>query len=68
MVFNKVGSDSKEFACNEGDLGSIPGLGRVSGEENGNPLQYSCMKNPMDREACWAAVHGVANSQMPQSD
>ena len=68
MVFNKVGSDSKELACNAGDLGSIPGLGRSSGEGNGNPLQYSCMKNPMDREACWAAVHGVANSQMQQSD
>ena len=43
-------SDSKEFACNVGDLGLIPGLGRTPGEEQGNPLQYSCLKNPMDKE------------------
>ena len=42
------GSDGKESACNEGDLGSIPGLERSSGEGNGNPLQYSCLENPMD--------------------
>ena len=40
------GSDSKESACNAGDLGSIPGLGRSPGEGNGNPLQYSCLENP----------------------
>ena len=45
------GSDSKESPCNEGDLGSIPGLGRFCGEGNGNPLQYSCMENPMNGEA-----------------
>ena len=45
------GSDGKESACNAGDLGSIPGSGRSPGEENGNPLQYSCLENPMDREA-----------------
>ena len=45
------GSDSKEFAYNAGDLGLIPGLGRSSGEGNGNPLQYSCLENPMDRRA-----------------
>ena len=43
-----------------GDLGLIPGLGRSPGEENGNPLQYSCLGNPMDRGAWWAVVHGVA--------
>ena len=45
------GSDSKESACNEVDLGSIPGLGRPHGEGNGNPLQYSCLENLMDRGA-----------------
>ena len=45
------GSDSKEFACNTGDLGSVPELGRSPGEKNGNPLQYSCMENSMDGEA-----------------
>ena len=57
------GSDSKESACNVGDLGSIPGLGRSSGEGNSNPLQYSCLENPMDRGAWWATVHGVAKSR-----
>ena len=52
------GSDSKESACNAGDLGLIPGLGRFLGEENSNPLQYSCLENFMDRGAWWAAVHG----------
>ena len=41
-------SNGKEFACNAGDEGSIPGLGRSAGEGNGNPLQYSCLENPMD--------------------
>ena len=54
-----VSSDGKEFACNAGDLGLILRLGRSSGEENGNPLQYSCLENPMDRGAWWATVHGV---------
>ena len=53
------GSDGKESACNAGDLGSIPGLGRCPGEGNGNPLQYSCLENPMDGGA-WATVYGVA--------
>ena len=44
------------------DVGSIPGSGRPPGEGNGNPLQYSCLENPMDREAWWATVHGVAKS------
>ena len=55
-------SVSKESARNAGDLGSIPGLGRVPGEGNGNPLQYSCLENPMDRGAWWATVHGVTES------
>ena len=57
------GPDSKESACNEGDLGSIPGLGRFPGEGNGYPLQYSCLENPMDRRAWWPTVHSVAKSQ-----
>ena len=55
-------SDSKESACNAGDLGSIPGSGRSSGEGNGNPLQYSCLENPMDRGAWRATVHEVTKS------
>ena len=51
------GAEVKVSACNVGDLGSIPGLGRSPGEGNGNPLQYSCLENPMDREAWWATVH-----------
>ena len=53
-------SVSKESACNAGDLGVIPGLGRFPGEGNGNPLQYSSLKNPMDRGAWRATVHEVA--------
>ena len=52
------GSDGKESACNAGDLGLIPGLGRSPGGGHGNPLQYSCLKNPMGRGAWWAIVHG----------
>ena len=48
-------------AGNAGDSGSISRLGRASGVENGNPLQYSCLENPMDRGAWWATAHGVAN-------
>ena len=57
------GSDSKESACNAGDLGWIPGLGRSPREGNGYPFQYSCLLNPMDRGAWWAIVHGVTQSQ-----
>ena len=53
----------KASGYNVGDLGSIPGLGRSPGEGNGNPLWYSCLENPMDGGAWWAAVHGVAKSQ-----
>ena len=53
----------KESACDAGDSGSIPGLGRSSGEGNGYPLQYSCLENPMDRGAWWATVHGIAKGR-----
>ena len=53
----------QETACNAGDLGLIPGLGRSPGEGNGNPLQYSCLGNPVDRKAWWATVHGVARTR-----
>ena len=52
-------SVGKESACNEGDLGSIPGLGRSPGAGNGNPLQYSCLENSMDRGAWRAILHGL---------
>ena len=51
----------KNLPANARDLGSIPGSGRCPGEGNGNPLQYSCLGNSMDKGACWATVHGVAN-------
>ena len=57
------GSDGKESACNTGDLGSIPGLGRSLGGGNDNPLQYSCLENSMDRGAQWATVYEVAKSR-----
>ena len=53
----------KASAYNSRDPGLIPGSGRSPGEGNGNPLQYSCLENPMDRGAWWATVHGVAKSQ-----
>ena len=62
------GSEVKASACNAGDLGSIPGLGRSPGEGTGNPLQYSCLENLMDREAWWATVHRVAKSWTGLSD
>ena len=57
------GSDGKASVYNAGDPGSIPGSGRSPGEGNGNPLQYYCLENPMDRGAWQATVHGVAKSQ-----
>ena len=59
----KGGSDGKASAYNAGDPGSVPGLGRSPEEENGNPLQYSCLDNPMDGGAWLATVHGVAKSR-----
>ena len=56
------GSVSNETACNAGDVGSIPGWGRSPGEGNGNPLQYSCLDNFMDRVAWRATVHRVTKS------
>ena len=57
------GLDGNKSACNAGDPGSIPGLGRSPGEGNGKPLQYSGLENPMDRGAWWATVHVVTKSQ-----
>ena len=54
----------KECACNAGDMGSIPELGRSPGEGNGNPLRFSCLENPMDRGAWWATVWGCKESDM----
>ena len=62
------GSEVKAAACNAGDMGLIPGLGRSPGERNGNPLQYSRLENSMDRGAWWATVHGVAKSRTRLSD
>ena len=63
-----VAQTVKHLAYNAGDLGLIPGSGRSSGEGNGNPLQHSCLENPMDRGAWWATVHGVAKHRTQLSD
>ena len=57
-------SDGKGSACITGDPGLIPGLGKSPGGGHGNPLQYSCLENSMDRGAWWAAVHGVAKTRL----
>ena len=57
------GSVIKNPSANAGDTGSVPGLGRFHGEGNDNPLQYSCLKNPMDREAWWATIQRVAKTK-----
>ena len=62
------GSDGKASACNVGDLGSIPGSGRSLGEGTGNPLQYSCLENSMNRGAGRATVQGVAKIQTQLSN
>ena len=62
------GSDDKVPAHNVRDLGLIPGPGRSPGEGNGNPLQFSCLENPMDGGAWWATVRGVAKSRTQLSD
>ena len=60
------GLNCKESSYSAGDPGSIPGSGRSPGEENGNPLQYSCPENSMDSGAWWAIVHGFAESDMTE--
>ena len=62
------GSVVKNLPANAGDQGSIPGLGRLPGEGDGNPLQYSYLGNPMDRGSWWATVHGITKSQKQLSD
>ena len=62
MYHYTIGQDSKESACNAGDLGSIPRLGRSLGEGNTYLLQYSCLENPMERVAWQATVQRVANT------
>ena len=63
-ILNFPGGDiGKEAACNAGDPGLIPGLGRSPGEGNDNPLQYSCLENSMDRGGWQATVHGVTKNQ-----
>ena len=61
-------SVGKESACSEGHPGSIPGLGGSPGEGNGDPLQYPCLENLMEREAYWARIHGVTKSRAWLSD
>ena len=60
---SQVALAAKNLPANAGDLGSIPGLGRSLGEGNGNPLQYSCLDNPMDRGAWRATLHGITKSR-----
>ena len=62
------GLDSKESACNAGDLGLIPGLGRSPEGGHGNPLQGSLLENPMDKGAWQATVHGITKSQTQLSN
>ena len=65
MYMGFLGGTVVKNPANAGDIrdvGSIPGLGKSSGEGNSNPLQYSCLENPMDREAWRASVHGVTES------
>jgi len=65
VYFDSVG---KETASSKGNLSSMPRLGRSSGEGNGNPLQYSCLENSMDRAAWLATVHGISKSWTRLSD
>ena len=58
----------KNPPANAGDLGSIPGWGKSPGRGDGNPLQYPCLENPMDRGAWWATVRGITKSQTQLSD
>ena len=59
MVVKNVPAKAEDTS----DVGSVTGLGRSHGEENGNPLQYSCLENSMDRGAWWSTVYGIAKSQ-----
>ena len=76
IIFNKMlnrysiydNALSMNYACSAGDLGSIPGLGRSPGEGNNNPLQYSCLENPMGRGAWRATVHGVTRVRHDWND
>ena len=68
IVYFPGSPDSKESACNAGDPDSIPGPGRSSGDENGYPLQYSCLEISMDRGAWWAIVHEATKSQTQLSN
>ena len=68
IVLVPGGTSGKESAYGTGDVGSIPGLERSSGEGNGDPLQYSCLENPMDGGAWWSTVHGVTKSRTQLSD
>ena len=63
LLSTRGGSEVKVSAHNAGDLGSIPGSGRSPGEGSGNPLQYCCQENPMDRGDWWATAHGITKSQ-----
>ena len=67
-MFHVVAYVSKESTCNAGSVSSIPGLRRSSGEGHGNPLQYYCLENSMDRGTWKATVHGITNSQTWLSD
>ena len=62
------GSDGKESACSARDWSSVPGSGRSPGEGNGNPLQYSCLENPLDCGPWWATAHGVTKSWTQMSN
>ena len=68
LISGKICSDGKASACNAGDPSSVPGKGRSSGEGNGNPLQYSCLENPVDGGAWRATVHGIEENWTPLSD
>jgi len=66
FIGDNLVAQTVESACKAGGPGSIPGSGRSPAEGNGNPLQYSCLENPMDGGAWWATVHGVVESDTPE--
>ena len=68
VAFSLVAQRLNRLPAMQIDLGSIPGSGRSPRERNSNPLQYFCLENPMDGEAWWATVHGVAKSRTRLSD